>query len=287
MVRVLLWLPGVRDCRAVTWSLIVAALVSGAGCGKRLLAGTPGAGDAGMPTGGAGSGGVSSGDPGSGGMSGIGGAPITSCPVSEPVAPIACSGSFGCRFTTFCTCHGCCSSGWRCIDGIFGSSGLDYNDGCIQGPPCPDGGAGTVGTGGGVGVGGRVGTGGVAGSGGAGGGGGTSISSCPASEPRPESSCVGTFTCDYEGGCRCGACCYASYRCMSGRIEFIGSNDGCMVICDGGLGADGPPAPVCTVGADQTCNDNPATSSIHGHCTDAGVCVCGDAGRNRDSGRCF
>src|SRR4029077_16618094 len=98
-----------------------------------------------------------------------GGAPITSCPASEPLAQIACSGSFGCRFTTFCTCHGCCSSGWRCIDGVFGSSGLDYNDGCIQGPTCPDGGAGTGGSGtGGIAAGGRGGTGGVAGGGGTG-----------------------------------------------------------------------------------------------------------------------
>jgi hypothetical protein len=33
-------------------------------------------------------------------------------------------------------------------------------------------------------------------------------------------------------------------------------------------------APVCTPGRDQTCNDNPMFSSIHGHCTEAARCVC-------------
>ena len=51
------------------WSLIVAGLMSGAGCSKRVLPGTPGAGGGGTLTGGAGSGGVSGGDPGTGGMS--------------------------------------------------------------------------------------------------------------------------------------------------------------------------------------------------------------------------
>jgi hypothetical protein len=277
--------------------IVLAGLLSGAACDKRMLPGTPGAGGDGAVSGGAASGGMSGGDPGSagmsgsggavgqGGMSGAGGAPITSCPASEPTASIACTGLFNCRFTTFCTCHGCCSSGWRCMDGIFQSIGLDYNDGCIQGSPCPDGGPPTGGAGtGGSGTGGRGGTGGVVGGGGT--GSVAPISSCPASEPRAGVPCDGTFTCDYQTQCRCGACCYVSYRCASGSLAVIGSNAGCMLVCDAGI--DGMTAPpVCTFGADQTCNDNPAVSSIHGHCVDAGVCTCSEGARNPDSGRCL
>src|SRR5262245_49967546 len=30
----------------------------------------------------------------------------------------------------------------------------------------------------------------------------------------------------------------------------------------------------CTLGQDQTCNDDPAVSSLWGHCTELGVCEC-------------
>ena len=46
-------------------------------------------------------------------------------------------------------------------------------------------------------------------------------------------------------------------------------------------------APICTPGQDQTCNDNPILSSLHGHCTDERTCVCkNDAAPNTTSGRC-
>jgi hypothetical protein len=45
------------------------------------------------------------------------------------------------------------------------------------------------------------------------------------------------------------------------------------------------PAGTCTVGADQTCNDNPAISSLHGRCVDDGRCVCGP-GALLASGKC-
>lgn len=35
-----------------------------------------------------------------------------------------------------------------------------------------------------------------------------------------------------------------------------------------------PPAKVCMFGADQTCNDNPAISSLHGVCQRDGTCMC-------------
>jgi hypothetical protein len=41
----------------------------------------------------------------------------------------------------------------------------------------------------------------------------------------------------------------------------------------------------CTVGADQTCNDNPAISSLHGHCV-AGRCSCNVGSALLASGKC-
>lgn len=42
----------------------------------------------------------------------------------------------------------------------------------------------------------------------------------------------------------------------------------------------------CTVGADQTCNDNPALPVIHGHCVEAAYCQCsGDV--NPLTGKCL
>lgn len=43
---------------------------------------------------------------------------------------------------------------------------------------------------------------------------------------------------------------------------------------------------VCEPGADQTCNENPILSSLHGSCTDAGTCVCKVGEPNPTTGRC-
>jgi hypothetical protein len=53
-----------------------------------------------------------------------------------------------------------------------------------------------------------------------------------------------------------------------------------------GYGCVGPGS-TCTVGMDQTCNDNPITSSIHGHCVPGGRCVCGASGMSPTSGKCL
>ncbi|HMF44967.1 MAG TPA: hypothetical protein VKQ32_30055 [Polyangia bacterium] len=167
----------------------------GAGGGAAARGGTSGSG--GIAGGAAGSSGMSGsgGIAGSGGTAGSedGGEPITSCPAS-PHGMVPCAGTFTCQFTAVCTCHGCCVAFWSCLNGTFAQR--DFNDGCMQGPTCPDSGA------------------------------------------------------------------------------------------DASPATDGP-ASVCTFGADQTCNDNPALSSIHGHCTDAGVCVCADGGTSSVSGRCL
>lgn len=48
------------------------------------------------------------------------------------------------------------------------------------------------------------------------------------------------------------------------------------------------PAPACTFGADQTCNDNPAISSLHGRCTPAATCICNSGfALNPSTGRCL
>jgi hypothetical protein len=52
-----------------------------------------------------------------------------------------------------------------------------------------------------------------------------------------------------------------------------------------GAGCVGLPL-VCTVGADQSCNDNPALSSVHGQCVTGGRCVCGTYGF-APSGKCL
>ena len=43
----------------------------------------------------------------------------------------------------------------------------------------------------------------------------------------------------------------------------------------------------CTVGMDQTCNDNPALSAIHGHCLDGGHCNCQGHEINPATGKCL
>ncbi|HET6146917.1 MAG TPA: hypothetical protein VFH68_05255 [Polyangia bacterium] len=47
-------------------------------------------------------------------------------------------------------------------------------------------------------------------------------------------------------------------------------------------------APACTPGADQTCNDNPIVSALHGHCTATGTCQCASTYvLNPNTGRCL
>lgn len=43
----------------------------------------------------------------------------------------------------------------------------------------------------------------------------------------------------------------------------------------------------CQPGMDQSCNDNPLISSIHGKCEADGTCTCTGFGKNPDTGRCL
>jgi hypothetical protein len=42
----------------------------------------------------------------------------------------------------------------------------------------------------------------------------------------------------------------------------------------------------CTVGADQTCNEDPSVSSLWGRCTEAGTCECKSGFELSPSGYC-
>jgi hypothetical protein len=54
---------------------------------------------------------------------------------------------------------------------------------------------------------------------------------------------------------------------------------------DGGV-ADGGALAVCTPGQDQTCNENPAISSLRGKCQPDGTCVCTSGAPSPSTGRC-
>ena len=123
---------------------------------------------------------------------------------------------------------------------------------------------------------------------GTGGGGGAPAEPAARRVARPISAhdhVVAPLTCNYVDAVHCNLACTSDYQCISGRIVFLGSSDGCFqVTCSPDAGTDAAGQrrrhrrTVCTLGADQTCNDNPIWSSIHGRCTDAGVCLCNDAG---------
>jgi hypothetical protein len=103
---------------------------SGAAGSGAATAGTSGAAGSGAATAG------TSGAAGSGGTGGgntDGGAPLATCPTEQPTTQPACTGTLYCTYPTGCSCAGCCAAVYRCTDGRLTSSGLDYNDSCIQG----------------------------------------------------------------------------------------------------------------------------------------------------------
>jgi hypothetical protein len=104
-------------------------------------------------------------------------------------------------------------------------------------------------------------------------------------------SCAGTGCCatfhhcaDF-GGAQCYGgvgCAVATPYCESPYVVAYsnGCYEGCVIREDC--------ASVCTLGADQSCNDNPIVSAIHGHCTAAGACECGTGFiLNPNTGRCL
>lgn len=65
----------------------------------------------------------------------------------------------------------------------------------------------------------------------------------------------------------------------------------CIVEVDGSVCAKHPMEnneDVCTFGMDQTCNDNPIVSSLHGKCNEDGTCTCYEGfEKNQQTGRCM
>ena len=90
--------------------------------------------------------------------------------------------------------------------------------------------------------------------------------------------CCNSVT-DFPNSCLIGACgCAPS---SSHTVSTCTCAAGCFMPAYGCVG----PAGTCTVGADQTCNDTPSISSLHGHCVDDGRCLCG-SGLLLASGKC-
>jgi hypothetical protein len=94
-----------------------------------------------------------------------------------------------------------------------------------------------------------------------------------------------------------GSCTYAGKAYPVGAT--FSATDGCntcscstagvactKVACLDGGGADRGTTGVCTPGQDQTCNENPALSSLRGKCQPDGTCVCASGAPNPSTGRC-
>ena len=63
-----------------------------------------------------------------------------------------------------------------------------------------------------------------------------------------------------------------------------------LALCVTGCGSDSSPSDpkVCTPGSDQTCNDDPAISSLHGVCQEDGTCTCKSGfAKSTKTGRCL
>ena len=84
-----------------------------------------------------------------------------------------------------------------------------------------------------------------------------------------------TLTADGCGNCTCGD--DLNWTCTEGQ---------CAVCPDGDLRFIEGGCPACTVGMDQTCNDDPAMNSLAGTCI-RNLCKCNNGfGRNPQNGKC-
>jgi hypothetical protein len=84
---------------------------------------------------------------------------------------------------------------------------------------------------------------------------------------------------DFPNSCLSGACGCATSS--SHNVSTCSCTVGCFLP---GYGCVGP-AGTCTVGADQTCNEN-LSNSFAGHCVDDGRCVCRSDSSLAASGKC-
>jgi len=97
--------------------------------------------------------------------------------------------------------------------------------------------------------------------------------------PSASLCCAGSG--DFPDTCAVGACSCAPTS--SDTIDTcVCPNGGCFQKSVGCVG----PANICTVGEDQTCNDNIALNSFHGHCLAGGHCTCITGSSVLASGKC-
>ena len=92
---------------------------------------------------------------------------------------------------------------------------------------------------------------------------------CTASRGQIGSAVCCNSTTDFPNLCLSGPC-----GCAPSSSHTVSTcscaNGGCFLP---GYGCVGPPG-MCTVGADETCNDSPNVSSLRGHCVENGRCMC-------------
>jgi len=96
--------------------------------------------------------------------------------------------------------------------------------------------------------------------------------------PTGVNCCAGSG--DFPDTCAVGACTCAPAS--SESVDICVCPNGCFMKSGGCVG----PANICTVGQDQTCNDNIALNSFHGHCLDGGRCSCITGSTVLASGKC-
>ena len=99
------------------------------------------------------------------------------------------------------------------------------------------------------------------------------IRSTPSPAPPPAARSQNNLCCtgasNFPDSCGVGAC-----SCSPTNLAVVDTcvcpSGACFLQSAGCVG----PANVCTVGADQTCNDNPGANAFHGTCVTGGHCLC-------------
>ena len=104
---------------------------------------------------------------------------------------------------------------------------------------------------------------------------------CTSTGGTPKTSSCCAATSDFPNTCNVGAC-----GCAPASSVFVST-----CACPTGTcftRERGCAVPVCMPGADQSCNDNPAVSSLHGKCLADSTCMCVSGfAKNPGTGRCL
>jgi hypothetical protein len=103
------------------------------------------------------------------------------------------------------------------------------------------------------------------------------------------STCIDvTSTCTADAQCGCGCFCLnGACECTGALPSTCTADTDCGPACSGYRCTNGTCAqPVCTLGADQTCNDDLAMSALAGTCLPDGSCACKAGYTKQASGKC-